>query len=111
MSSKKMFIVFISCCTLFGCGTFKTIVPEDNHVFISHGGKESYCKTIPRIYSGICFDACKLYGEPSHSPNLGSTLNGIPLFLIDIPLSFVTDTIVLPYTVFKQHQLGNISVN
>ena len=94
-----------------GCGTIQTLSPADNHVEISHMGKKSYCKKIPRIYSGTFFEVCKLNGEPSYTENLGFNIGGLPLFIIDIPLSIVTDTLVLPYTAARQYKDGNISVN
>jgi uncharacterized protein YceK len=57
---------------LIGCGTFGTVIIEDN--------KE--CKSL--IYSGT---RAMSQGNP-HS-----------MFFIDIPFSFVADTILLPYTI------------
>jgi len=106
-------IVLLSMTIIFlgGCGTVQTVDPAENHVNISHRGKKSYCKSIPRIYSGALFEACKLYGEPSYTENLGSNIGGVPLFMIDIPLSFALDTLVLPYTATRQFRDGSISVN
>ena len=54
---------------------------------------------VPRVYSGSDVDICGLTAE-----NLG-------LFaLIDLPLSFVVDTILLPYTIYSQQKYGYISV-
>jgi uncharacterized protein YceK len=112
MTKKWMaFAISLFFLLLSGCGTINTLAPVDNHVKISHGGKKSYCKSIPRVYSGTCYELCKFYGEPSEDLNLGSTFNGIPFFIIDIPLSFVSDTILLPYTGIKQYSEGSISVN
>jgi uncharacterized protein YceK len=94
-----------------GCGSIQTLNPAYDHVEIAHQGKKSYCKAIPRVFSGTAFNVCKLYGEPSYEPNLGSTVNGIPLFIIDTPLSLGLDTLVLPYTAIRQHKDGSISVN
>lgn len=93
---------------LSGCGTLKTLSPADGHVEISYAGSKSYCQTIPRIYSGTFFEVCKLYGEPSYRENI---IPGLPLFMLDIPLSFIADTLVIPYTIMRQHEDGNIFVN
>jgi len=94
----------------FSCATVKTIDPSQNHVKISYKGKKSYCKEIPRIYSGISYNACLLYGEPSKTARIDS-LNGVPFIIIDSAFSVVTDTIVLPYTIISQANKGYIRVN
>jgi len=68
----RFFLILSFVCLLSGCGTFGTVFIEDN--------KE--CKSL--IYSGTRFMA----GGNAHS-----------LFFIDIPFSFVADTILLPYTI------------
>jgi uncharacterized protein YceK len=50
---------------------------------------------IPRVYSGT---RCDVHGLSAD--NVGV------IALLDMPLSFVADTIVLPYTVYKQHQIN-----
>jgi uncharacterized protein YceK len=95
---------------LHGCGTLQTLNPRDNHVEISISGMKSHCGTIPRIYSGTCFDACKFIGEPKYEPG-SVAISGLPLFIFDIPLSFIMDTLVLPYTFTRQYLDGNIFVN
>ncbi|MAQ02380.1 MAG: YceK/YidQ family lipoprotein [Alteromonadaceae bacterium] len=107
----KKFIVIGLLSLTSGCATIKTLDPAYNHVNIQHRGKQSYCKEIPRVYSGVAYNACKLNGEPSRTPNMGSTLSGVPVFFIDTILSAVADTVVIPYTAVQQYQKGNIDVN
>ncbi len=94
----------------FSCATIKTIDPPLDHVKISYKGKKSYCKKIPRIYSGISYNACLFYGEPSNVTMIDS-FNGIPFVFIDSAFSVIADTIVLPYTVVSQVNKGDIRVN
>ena len=108
---NKTILVIVLVLVIPGCGTMQTLNPTNDHVEISHRGKKSYCKKIFRVYSGTNYQVCKLNGEPSYAENLGSNVGGVPFFIIDIPLSFVMDTIVLPYTVTRQFKDGNISVN
>lgn len=96
---------------LNACATVKTIDPVNNQVEIDHRGKRSYCKEIPRIYSGLAYNLCKMNGEPSRVENLGDSINGVPVFLLDAALSTVADTVVLPYTFYTQTSKGNIKVN
>tara|TARA_R110001599_G_scaffold84623_1_gene227814 strand:- start:97 stop:366 length:270 start_codon:yes stop_codon:yes gene_type:complete len=88
----------------------KTIDPIYNQVKVSYQGHKSYCKGIPRVYSGISYNACLLYGEPNANGTL-SSINGVPTFLIDSAFSLVADTVVLPYTIYTQVNKGNIKVN
>jgi len=96
---------------LSACATVKTLPPSTTHVQIEHHGKKSYCKEIPRVYSGFAFNLCKLNGEPSRQENLGSSFNNVPFFVIDGTFSLVADTVVLPYTLYTQSQHGSIDVN
>lgn len=107
----KEFIGILLALSTFSCSTIKTIDPPNNHVNISYNGKKSYCEKIPRIYSGISYNLCLLYGEPSKRVNVGSSLNGIPFVFIDSAFSVVSDTIVLPYTIVMQANKGAIKVN
>lgn len=107
---KCITYILLAFCT-FSCATIKTIDPPRNHVDISHSGKKSYCEDIPRIYSGVSYNFCLLYGEPSKKVNVGSSFNNIPFVFIDTVFSVVSDTIVLPYTIVKQAEKGSIKVN
>ncbi len=101
-----LFLLF--CCS---CATVKTLDPPKNHINISHQGQKSYCEEIPRVYSGLSYNFCLMYGEPSKRVNIGSSINGIPTLLIDTIFSTATDTIVLPYTLITQTEKGSIKVN
>lgn len=53
-------------------------------------------KTIPNIYSGFIFDLYCISAE-----NAGF------FCLVDLPFSFITDSLVLPYTVYRQSKYGS----
>jgi len=107
---KGFTFIILALCTC-SCATIKTIDPPKNHINISHYGKKSYCENIPRVYSGISYNLCLLYGEPSKEVNIGSSLNGFPFVFIDSAFSVVADTVVLPYTITMQANKGSIKVN
>jgi uncharacterized protein YceK len=71
-------------------------------ISLSSAEKETRCGSdcnVPRIYSGAAVDMC------------GLTADNLALFaLVDLPLSLVADTLVLPYTVYAQNKYGDISV-
>ncbi|WP_226645817.1 YceK/YidQ family lipoprotein [Microbulbifer variabilis] len=108
---KKAFLTLSISIFSTSCATVKTINPEDNQIEITHRGKKSYCEEIPRIYSGTSYNFCLLNSEPSETVNTGSTINGVPIVLLDSAFSVAADTVVLPYTVFAQAKFGNIEVN
>ncbi|MCK4793529.1 MAG: YceK/YidQ family lipoprotein [Desulfobacteraceae bacterium] len=94
-----------------GCGTIRTVNPAGGHVEISYAGYKSYCKKIPRIYSGVFYDACMLYGEPNYEASESSAEGAFTMLLVDGMLSLSLDTVALPYTVTRQIIDGSISVN
>jgi len=105
-------IFWVLCLVLLNssCSTIKTVNPIYNQVKISHLGHKSYCKSIPRVYSGFSYNLCLLYGEPNGNGRV-STTNGVPTFLIGFAFSLAADTVVLPYTIYTQVNKGNIKVN
>lgn len=107
----KGFISLLFVLSTFSCSTIKTIDPPKSHVNISHHGKKSYCEEIPRIYSGVFYNLCHLYGEPSEKINVGSSWNNTPVIVIDTAFSAVADTVILPYTITMQSKKGSIKVN
>lgn len=107
---KKLMTILFALCTC-SCATIKTIDPPKNHINISHYGKKSFCENIPRIYSGISYNFCLFYGEPSERENIGGSINNVPFVFIDTVFSAVTDTIVLPYTIVMQAEKGSLKVN
>lgn len=107
----KGILTFLLVMFCSACATIKTLDPPKNHVTIAHHGKKSYCSEIPRIYSGIAYNLCLFYGEPSKTKNLGDSLNGVPLVFFDSVFSVVSDTVVLPYTITMQSKKGPIKVN
>lgn len=93
---------------LVGCGTIDTVVRGDSITRQNLNHVKSPCATIPRIYSGVIYDMCLLGGKPSRAALwLGP---GPELMLVDLALSGVLDTAVLPYTIFGQINQGSIEL-
>ena len=107
----KKRLVILAAIASQGCATIETLIPTNNHVRISHEGKQSYCKEIPRVYRGVNYNLCLLNGEPSYSENTGPKLDGVPFFVFDTAFSALADTLFLPYTITMQAQKGPIKVN
>lgn len=92
---------------LCGCGTLNTLSNSDENIAINLKKQKTNCESMPRVYSGVSYDFCKLNSSPSTIYNdwfLG-------FYLVDGVVSAVTDTIVLPYTIFQQKDKGSIEIN
>ena len=84
---------------VLGCGTIITNFPGFEEEVRNHP-KEVEPKCIPRFYSGMFFDIYVVkYGA-------GDVSQGV--LLLDIPLSIAADTLVSPYTIYKQIRHGSI---
>jgi uncharacterized protein YceK len=108
---KKIILLIIIFIMIQGCATIRTLNPASNHVEIAHKKYKSYCKKIPRIYSGSFSLLCKLYGEPNYEESASAAKDNFTTIFIDGLFSFGLDTAVLPYTVTRQYRNGSISVN
>jgi uncharacterized protein YceK len=89
---------------LSGCGTAVTVLQDDEDSARSLRKQKTYCQSIPRIYSGLAYDFCVLNAAPDPTGIL------LPFVLVDFTLSGVFDTVLLPYTVYRQAADGNISI-
>ena len=88
---------------LIGCGTVNTVIRGD--AVASRNLKRSYCKSIPRVYSGVSYDFCTLHGPPAPVHDTGAAY-----FFFDFVPSAVFDTVALPYTIYRQNRDGNIQI-
>lgn len=104
MKIKKIVTLGIVSLTVSGCGTLNTVLREDIAATRELRKQKTYCEAIPRVYSGVAFDFCLLHAAPDPTGVL------IPLVLADIAVSGALDTVVLPYTVYRQVRDGNIKV-
>jgi uncharacterized protein YceK len=93
---------------LTGCGTMQTLAPEQGKVEISYNDKKSYCRSIPRVYSGVSHNLCQMYGEPSKTSYTAA--GDLPVWAIDTMFCAVTDTLALPYTISRQLKDGSLKV-
>ncbi|EIK95613.1 hypothetical protein PMM47T1_16043 [Pseudomonas sp. M47T1] len=105
----KLFMAACAALLLSGCGSIITVVRDDRVTSEYLVEARSYCGAVPRVYSGTIFDFCVLHGAPEDENNYTSTP---PIFhLLDLTLSAVVDTALLPYTLIRQNQDGSIEVN
>lgn len=94
---------------LVGCGTINTVVRGDAVAVENLKDVETNCKSIPRVYSGVSYNFCRLDGEPA-PVHTWRPKTGTPGAIIDMLFSGVFDTVALPYTIYRQGQDGNIVI-
>ena len=106
MTRKIMAALGVSVAVLLlsGCGTVNSVMRKEGDTARELRLVKTYCQSIPRAYSGVAFDFCMLHAAPDPTGFL------IPFVLVDIAVSAVADTVVLPYTIYRQSADGNISI-
>ncbi|MEB0048266.1 MULTISPECIES: YceK/YidQ family lipoprotein [unclassified Pseudomonas] len=95
---------------LAGCGTVQTVVRNDDVAVKSLKEKKSYCAAVPRIYSGVTYDFCTLHAPLKAGIDPEKYNNGTIFVLIDVVISGAFDTLLLPYTLYRQQADGSIIV-
>ncbi|MBD9513108.1 YceK/YidQ family lipoprotein [Pseudomonas sp. PDM22] len=102
---------------LGGCGSYHTLRSDEVVDASDLRLKGTYCGAIPRVYGGVVWDACQLYGEPP--ADTGHTSASTPanysfgppiLPVLDMAFSGVVDTLALPYTLYRQNRDGSIEL-
>lgn len=99
-----------------GCGTVNTVFRPDAVTSQNLKESRSNCENVPRIYSGVIYGFCTLNGEPKPDKSVkdagvvSSEGSLWPIFAIDFVASGVLDTLVLPYTVYRQSKDGSIEI-
>lgn len=105
----KAFIMCLVAASLTGCGTLKTLTDEDGAAD-DLARWESNCSVVPRIYSGAAYQFCNLDSAP-RVKNVPSWEAQPPeAYLLDLGLSAIADTLLLPYTAYQQVAHGSIVV-
>ncbi|MBF6028095.1 YceK/YidQ family lipoprotein [Pseudomonas sp. P115] len=91
-----------------GCGTVTTVLREDSVTVQSLKAKKTYCQSVPRVYSGVSYDLCVLHAPPNSGS--GMSLNDVPWPYLDVAVSSVLDTLLLPYTIYRQNADGSLEL-
>ncbi|MCK8665291.1 YceK/YidQ family lipoprotein [Pseudomonas azerbaijanoccidens] len=108
MKTQAMLLAILM---LTGCGTVQTVVRGDEVAAKSLKEQKSYCGAIPRIYSGVTYDFCAL-NAPLQSGRDADKHDSAPaIVLLDVVVSGALDTLLLPYTIYRQQADGSIIIN
>lgn len=107
---------------LNGCGSWHMLRSDDTASTAQLSLKGTYCQSLPRVYGGVVWDMCQLYGEPpangaaqGYAPppspsGSGRVYTAVILPFLDLPLSGIADTLALPYTLYRQNRDGSIEL-
>ncbi|AHC33122.1 MULTISPECIES: YceK/YidQ family lipoprotein [unclassified Pseudomonas] len=101
---------------LAGCGTINTVFRPDVVTSQNLKDSRSHCENVPRIYSGVMYGFCTLNGEPKPEKNLNDISlidhgpGAVPVIAIEFVASGVLDTLLLPYTIYRQSKDGSIEI-
>lgn len=102
---KQLFVALLVS-GLLGCGTIITLSSSDEYIAKELEKHNTYCESVPRMYSGVSYDICKLNSKPKNT----EVDLFVGFYLFDGLLSTVADTLVLPYTVYQQSDKGSIKI-
>jgi uncharacterized protein YceK len=106
----KIQLLLIAAMLLAGCGTVQTVVRNDDAAVKSLRKQKSYCGAVPRIYSGVTYDFCYLNAPLEQGVDAQNHTWAPAIVLIDVVASGVMDTLLLPYTIYRQQADGSIVV-
>ncbi|MDR2960464.1 MAG: YceK/YidQ family lipoprotein [Stenotrophomonas sp.] len=115
---SRLLAVLIVSAAVSGCGSVRTLDSEAHESVRDLKLGRTYCTEIPRIYSGVAYNFCALHGDPGGSyqrsaglsPPLPDAPQGLYWPLFDGLLSAATDTLALPYTIYRQQRDGSIEL-
>ena len=96
---------------LAGCGTIQTVVRGDEVAAESLKEQKSYCGAVPRIYSGVSYDFCSLNAPLKKGLDAQDHTDAPAVVLIDVVMSSALDTLLLPYTIYRQQADGSIVID
>lgn len=109
MIYRRLSVLLMLAAVLSGCGSLHTLATDDVARTEDLKLAGTYCDVIPRVYSGVTYDLCWMHGEPGVARG-GVSGATVVWPLADLLFSGVTDTVSLPYTLYRQHRDGSIQL-
>jgi len=102
----KFILIVFTAAVLSACGSLTTVGSSNQEIASSLKRQGTYCENIPRVYSGVAYDFCHL-----HSSRDRVYIDWyLGFYLIDGLASGLVDTMLLPYTSYKQYKDGSLSI-
>ncbi|PWK45643.1 YceK/YidQ family lipoprotein [Pseudomonas sp. B21-040] len=106
----KIQATLLAALMLAGCGTIQSALRGDEVAANSLKEQKSYCGAIPRIYSGVSYDFCSLNAPLKKGLDAQDHTDAPAIVLIDVVMSGALDTLLLPYTIYRQQTDGSIII-
>lgn len=91
-----------------GCGTLNSTFYGDSSVKADMKRIETKCDSMARIYSGVFYDFCSLHARPGPVHTRSPFTDTVPFLLTDMAASGIFDTLLLPYSIYRQTSDGSI---
>ena len=102
----RILLILLPMMCIQACGTFTTLSETDQRITSNLTKQNTYCESVPRVYSGVAYDFCKLNSKPK-----GTEVDVlVGFYLLDGVVSAASDTLVLPYTIYQQSEKGSIQI-
>ena len=105
-SIKVLGFMILNTLVLSGCGSYRTLSQSDSEIKYGLNSYQTNCSSLPRVYSGVSYDFCKINSKTTEP---AKQFKGV-LYFSDVGLSAVLDTVVLPYSIYKQNKEGSIEL-
>lgn len=99
-------LIILAMTCIQSCGTVTTLSETDQRISSNLIKQDTYCESVPRVYSGVAYDFCKLNSRPNDTEI--DVLVGF--YLLDGVVSAASDTLLLPYTIYQQSERGSIQI-
>ncbi|WP_020409360.1 YceK/YidQ family lipoprotein [Hahella ganghwensis] len=93
-----------------GCGTINTVGRPEHIAANNLKEAGSYCSRLPRVYSGVSYGLCLMYGRPAPVHSWQGTEKAVTMWAVDLVASGILDTLALPYTLYDQSRYGDIEL-
>lgn len=107
---KKSLGIFVLSGVLPACGTYSTITNNNEEIRRDLLRKQTNCKSISRIYSGVTYDFCTIHSSPRSTYRNNIDDFYLALYGVDIIASSIADTLMLPITIGQQNESGSVDL-
>lgn len=103
----KVLLILSLALILPACGSLTTITSSDREISANLNKRNTSCESMLRVYSGLSYDLCNLHSNPG-----GMSFNWIlGFYVVDGIASAAVDTVLLPYTGYRQYKDGSIALD
>lgn len=103
----RIVLILVMAVSISACGSFRTVGKTDREISSDLLSQKTYCETLPRVYSGLFYNFCCL-----HSNRQSVHVDWFQQFyLLDGVASAVVDTVLLPYTGYRQYKDGSVLIH